>query len=279
MVQPNGTAAAVGFAMCLLVTVPRPLHAQERGGGDKPQTTTQVEAREQALDLFEASKEHYRRGEFVQAATLLRRAYALFPEPVLLYNLARALESNGDGEPAIDAYDEYLKQAAADAEHRAAAEQRSVALRRRVLETRRLEQRQAKLERERRDAAAALRRERQARDRAPSRAGEPSMLAGPLPWVFVGVGAAALVAGAGLLAAAHATHSAASDESAQREAASLQDQAEGLQLGSTVVFIVGGAIAAAGVSLVLADYVTDDAPATSVGLAVVLAELRLRGCF
>jgi hypothetical protein len=95
----------------------------------------------------------------------------------------------------------------------------------------------------------------------------------------VGVGAAGLVAGGGLLAAAHTTHSTAADEPAQREAASLQDEAERLQLGSTVAFIAGGAIAATGISLLLAHHISDDAPATSVSLDASPLELRLRGSF
>src|SRR5678815_1823222 len=61
-----------------------------------------------ALELFAESDQHYKAGEFEQAADLLRQAYDLYPEPLLLYNLARALEGLGDAEGAITQYERYL---------------------------------------------------------------------------------------------------------------------------------------------------------------------------
>jgi tetratricopeptide (TPR) repeat protein len=89
------------------------------GGDGEPQpanaTAPQAEvppeaqaARATALALFQRSLESYRRGDFREAITLLEQAYATFPEPVLLYNLARAHESLGDARAAVDFYARYL---------------------------------------------------------------------------------------------------------------------------------------------------------------------------
>ena len=75
------------------------------------------------------------------------------------------------------------------------------------------------------------------------------MLQGPLPWVVLSVGGAALSIGAILLGVAHVEHDGAVDEPSQAEAASLQDRAERLEIGSAVSFAIGGVIAATGMTL------------------------------
>src|SRR5690606_35346285 len=64
--------------------------------------------RKRALELFKESKQLYQEGRFRDAIERLEQAYALAPEPVLLYNLGRAFESSGELERAIDAYRRYL---------------------------------------------------------------------------------------------------------------------------------------------------------------------------
>src|SRR5262245_35384060 len=61
-----------------------------------------------AIELFRKSEVEYKAGRFAEAAALLKEAYAIYPEPTLLYNLARALEGLGDLEGAVAAYDRYL---------------------------------------------------------------------------------------------------------------------------------------------------------------------------
>ncbi|MBZ0232369.1 MAG: hypothetical protein K8M05_08455 [Deltaproteobacteria bacterium] len=85
------------------------------------------ENRTRALELFEQSADHYKRGEFERAVELLREAYGLYPEPLLLYNLARALESLGDLPGAIEHYERYLAEATT-IEDRAAIERRLATL-------------------------------------------------------------------------------------------------------------------------------------------------------
>ena len=67
--------------------------------------------RDRALKLFEDSDKAYKAGKFEKAAELLREAYGLYPEPLLLYNLGRAQEGLGDAKGAIESYERYLKDA------------------------------------------------------------------------------------------------------------------------------------------------------------------------
>jgi tetratricopeptide (TPR) repeat protein len=63
------------------------------------------------VQLAEDSEKAYKAGHFEDAADLLRRAHELYPEPILLYNLGRALEGMGDAKNAVAAYERYLKDA------------------------------------------------------------------------------------------------------------------------------------------------------------------------
>ena len=65
-------------------------------------------SRARALELSDESDRAYDAGEFQRAADLVRGAYALYPEPILLYNLGRALERAGDPRGAIEQYTRYL---------------------------------------------------------------------------------------------------------------------------------------------------------------------------
>ena len=67
-----------------------------------------------AVLLFEQSADAYRAGRFSQAASLLEEAYAIWPDPVLVYNLGRAYEGAGRLDEARDAYVRYLASGAAD---------------------------------------------------------------------------------------------------------------------------------------------------------------------
>lgn len=59
----------------------------------------------EAMTLFESAREHYRQGEYTQAATDLENALVLDPAaPTLLFNLARVYELQGDYERSLSAY-------------------------------------------------------------------------------------------------------------------------------------------------------------------------------
>lgn len=205
--------------------------------------------RERALSLFRESDVYYKRGEFETAAQLLREAYGLYPEPLLVYNLARALEGSGDFEGAIEQYESYLK-TATEIPDRGAIERRIATL---------------KLQVAARNAITV-----------PGGSGEPTPLPPPsgtpdkppsapvadidprgpetqgsprrIPWLVAGGGVAILGAGAAFGYLSQSRHDAAVDEPVQREAAALQDQAKQFATISTVALIAGGVITVGGVT-------------------------------
>lgn len=65
----------------------------------------------------------FKQKQYLPAAEKFSAAFALDPSSILLYNLARAREENGDADEAVDHYREYLKRYP-QAEDRAAVEQR-----------------------------------------------------------------------------------------------------------------------------------------------------------
>jgi tetratricopeptide (TPR) repeat protein len=101
------------FLAC--VASAQPVHAQD--GGD---------ARARALRLFDESETAFGEGRYDAAAALLREAYALQPEPVLLYNLARSYEELGELSHAIETYEAYAAAETDEAARRAALARRDV---------------------------------------------------------------------------------------------------------------------------------------------------------
>jgi hypothetical protein len=106
--------------LLLLFVLAMPAHAEPTAADKK-----------HAGELATESAKHYKRGEFEVSVALLRQAYALYPEPNLLYNLARSLEGMGDKRGAVDHYNKYL----ASAKHiddRGAIERRVATLEREI---------------------------------------------------------------------------------------------------------------------------------------------------
>ena len=182
-----------------------------------------------ALELFEKSEAAYDHGRFGEAIALLRRAYALKKEPVLLYNMGRAYEGLGDLRAAAEAYESFL---AADphAPDRGALELRIATMRRQLVEREEL-QRQA--ERDRRD-----------RERAAS---PPPKHASAVPWIVAGVGAAGLGTGIVCFALSGSAHDKAVAEPTYLQASRLQSRAEAWSTAASIAWIAGGVVLAVGV--------------------------------
>ena len=214
----------VALASFLLVCPPvaaEPAHSDE-------------EAR--ALALFEQSEARFRAGAFREAAELLRQAYDLYPEPLLLYNLARSLEGEGDLAGAIDAYTRYLDEAKQIAD-RAAIERQIDTLRDQIRERERLHRERVAAERARVAAEAQLR----ARvDNA------PAPRHSKLPWITLGVGVVSVGAGGVLGLRSRALHDDAVDEPEQLASVELQDRARSYATGANVAFAVGAALSVTG---------------------------------
>jgi tetratricopeptide (TPR) repeat protein len=201
---------ALAFAVMLvaLTSAAAPARAEEPGS---------VEA--QALDLFDKSEASYQKGRFAEAARYLRDAYALRPEPVLLYNLARAYEGMGELEHAAHAYEDFLA-AEPNAKDRASIETRVATLHNQIAE---------------RDAA-------QRRASAP-----PPKKVSPVPWIVAGAGAVGIGVGAVLAVSSANRHRDAIADTAQTIAEHDQDAAKSLATAANVAFIAGGVAAAIGV--------------------------------
>ena len=189
--------------------------------------------RAQALKLFGDSDSAYKTGHFEQAADLLRRAYALYPEPLLLYNLGRALEGLGDAKGAVEQYERYLAEGK-DIADRGAIERRIDTL---------------KTQLARADADARRRTDEAKRTQA-TQAPPPTdadlSVREIAPWATLGSGVALIATGAvfGLLASSN--HDDAVKAPRQADAQALQQTAQHDATVANVLFGIGGAIAVGG---------------------------------
>ena len=203
------------------------------------------EAKERAGELAARSAKHYKRGEFEAAATLLRDAYATYPEPNLLYNLARALEGLGDRSGAIDAYERYLA-SGKRIEDRGGIERRVATLK-------------AELEQQRRAAAERSRAPPPAppvvqppiaapleAEPPPAPAREPRRFR-KLPWITIASGVTIAAVGGVMGWRAKVNEDRAQDAMSGVAAQSFHDRARRDALAANILFGVGGAVVIAGV--------------------------------
>jgi len=252
-ILPLASLLAAGIAIGAAVG---PASAAAEAGTAEPQTG---DLKERALELFARSEPLYNEGHFSEAADLLEQAFAMHKEPLLLYNLARAREGNGEATRAADAYQAYLDRAP-DAPDRGSIEQRIRSLREQERRRQQLEQEQ-RLAQERLhalehpDAGAAAR-----PADAPNEQG-PDVLAGPLPWIVAGVGLVGIGVGVGLGVAARGRHDRADAEPIQTTAVDLQNTARQLALGANIAFIAGGTLTALGTVLGIVGLVGASDPA------------------
>lgn len=210
-----------------------PAHAQNEATRDEAAhgNAATGDAAERASELFRESADAYQRGDFPEAAALLRDAYRLDPVPVLQYNLARALEGMGDLSGAIDAYALYLE-FEPDPRDRGAIEARLDTLERQIAE------REALLEEAERRGVAEV---------VPAPIEPPRRPARVAPWLVAGLGALTLVSAAGTGVAGSARHGEAVDPvTNHREAARLADRADGLALATNILLVAGGVLLLAG---------------------------------
>jgi len=198
-----------------------------------------------AVELFKKSEDAYRAGDFDKAIKLLDEAYALDPQPVLVYNRARAAEGIGDFDGAIAGYEKFLAEEP-NTRDRGAIEQRLATLKRQ------------------RDERAALVKERDARRDAPpppppppppreEPAPPPPTPEKPAqrsvyPYVVAGAGGVGLVMGTIFGVMALGKKDDAVNERTQQKSMDLKDSADGLATASTVSFVIGSVLVVAGVT-------------------------------
>lgn len=182
--------------------------------------------RDRALKLFEDSNKAYKSGKFEDAADLLRKAYDLFPEPILLYNLGRAQEGLGDRKGALESYERYLAEAK-QVDDRGAIERRIATLR------------------------AQLDTEAKLREPPPPPPPPPIDDRTPLeaygPWATIGAGGLMIGTGVVFGIRSGAKHDDAIAAPGQRDAAALQVSAEKYATIANVLFVVGGLATAGGI--------------------------------
>jgi tetratricopeptide (TPR) repeat protein len=216
-------------------------------------------AREEALALFHRSMESYRAARFAEAADLLRRAYAISPEPILQYNLARALEGLGDLPGAVKAYEQYLASGIQIVD-RPALNERVAALRRQISERERSQRDRERLQHERerlqREREAALQGQRAAEARLlVEHPPPPRRRLNPAPWAIFGVGGLTVVAGGVLLGVGVHEHQQAIDDPTGTGAAQHQLNADRLALSGDICLGVGAAMVGAGLIWGIVDVV------------------------
>lgn len=208
-----------------------------------------ADPRRQAGELAAKSAQHYKRGEFEEAAKLLREAYAQYPEPNLLYNLARSLESAGDREGALEAYEKFLA-TAKKIEDRAAIERRVTTLKAELAEKQRAE--------EKRRSEAKQEQAPPTTTAAPSETAivEPpppppeSKRSRTIPIAIIASGAAIIAVGGVLGVRANQQHDQALAAMTGVDAQMRQDGAQRDALVANILFGVGGAVMITGVVLV-----------------------------
>jgi tetratricopeptide (TPR) repeat protein len=243
--------AVAALAMELLTTAPA---ARAQASSDR-----------EAQRLFEEAETAYQRGDYDEAARVLRELHRMRPAPILLYNLGRSLERAGRSSEAVEAYERYLAEDEDPARERVVRE-RVVALRAggpaaRAVEGERdpglLPERTAPPDRiaepngGRDEEARVLPPPRDLRleddvdaDTVPTGGDAPSLL----PWVVAGVGVAALAGGGVLgLLAVEKEKAAEEDETVHERAQEALDTARDLATAANVAWAIGGGLVLVGV--------------------------------
>ncbi len=245
-----------------LASFSAPASAQSGGAGD-------AEAR--ALRLFEQSATAYHEGRFSEAAALLEEAYALHPEPLLLYNRARALDAEGDLSGALVDYRRFLD-ASPDASQAPLARGRVEVLGAQLAE------REAH---EREVAAAAARREPAPTDppiASPPLADAPSSPDLLAPGLVLGAGLAVVIVGSVVLGVAVQRHDEAAGAPIQADAARLDREALGLRDAGGAVLGIGAAVVV-GAAVWMAVVATSSSSSTTPSLALGPGTVSISGRF
>jgi tetratricopeptide (TPR) repeat protein len=205
-------------------------------------------ARRRAGELAAEAGQHYKRGEFEVAATLLRKAYTLYPEPNLLYNLARSLEGIADKQGAIEAYEQYLA-SAKRIDDRGAIERRIATLKSELATAPSTTEPQRAVSP---DPAVAKLPLIEPFDSAlppdpPPEAHDEPASRSQVPWLVIGGGAGALAGGLVCGAIASDRHDQAARATVGLDAQRLQDSANNYALLANALFVLGGAAVVGGV--------------------------------
>lgn len=204
-----------------------------------PSTQEQVEAlNSQAFEKFEAK-------QYEEAVALFEQAYALQPEPNYLFNIGRIYEESGNLVRSVEFYERFVKEPGVPLEARERGLERLRVLRAILEET----ERQAEPEVE----------------PEPEPAPEPAVVPEPEPepqkqrppklriagYALLGVGGAGLAAGGVLAGLALQRANRLEQQHTFEERSDTADQGRTMALTADILFGVGGALAAAGLVMVI----------------------------
>jgi tetratricopeptide (TPR) repeat protein len=213
-------------------------------------------ARRRAGELAAEAAEHYKSGELESAAALLRQAFGLYPEPKLMYNLARSLEGMGDKSGAVEAYERYLA-TGINIEDRGAIERRIATLKADLGHTPTPTEPTPKEPTPEEPAPEEPTSTHVPPPGPAAAAVAPVLVVAPAPvgderpsaapWIVIGLGAAALAAGGGCAYYAEHLHDEATSASSGLRAQSLQNSGQRYLDAATVLLIAGGAVALGGI--------------------------------
>jgi tetratricopeptide (TPR) repeat protein len=209
-----------------------------------PASSASANDKTRAAELYKKSADAYLHGDFGLAIKLLDEAYALDPQPVLVYNQARAHEGLGHVDEAIALYEKYLSQEPTSPD-RGAIEQRLSTLHKQKEERERLDKEKADVE-ARREQQQQQQRELEKREQEMKTAPEPRKRS-PLPYVVAGVGAAGVITGTVFGFLALDKEESGNSSSSLRDATDARDTGQTFATVSNVSFIVGGVLLAGGV--------------------------------
>lgn len=271
--MPDASTRVIAGALALvaLASATGTGHANAQEGRACSATTALPDdptARDEAFALYAQSRERYSEGDFVAAVALLERAYAAYPEPVLMYNLARTLEGMARWSEAADAYACYLEREP-EARDRGAIERRVEALRA--------------------SAAGARGGDEASTTTAGPEASEGSELAPappstgrslePGPFVLLGLGVASVAAGAVLGGLALDLRGQADDAAMHVDAAATFSTAEHYALAANVVWGFAGAFLVAGFVWGAIDWTTGDRSVAQIDIGLGLGGASASGRF
>lgn len=217
-----------------------------------------------AAELAQESQQHYKRGELEISAALLRQAYALYPEPNLLYNLGRSLEGLGDKQGAVEAYENYLA-TAKEVDDRGAIERRIATLKAELAE------RAKPVEPTPPPPIEPVKPPPEKIIVIAPAVEQPSAL----PWLPIGVGAAAIGAGVLFGVTARGAHDDAVAAVSGVDAQKRQDDAHRDATIANVAFIAGGVVLAAGIAWEIYEHRHRDAPTTALRAKIAPANVAL----
>lgn len=264
------TSLAARFGGLLLaILLVDPSDARAQSAGSEPAPATDERARFEAL--VERAVRHYREGAYERAAREFEAAFAIDPQPELIYNQARSLEKALRTKEAIAAYERFAALPGTTAEVRARALESMDALRREERVRERIASDRA--------AVQSTASEPDPANAAPS----PSQRLSTSPevrppdrtleWVLLGTGAA-LVAGGGVLGVLALDKSdqidgAVAAQTPLSEVEALQDEANRNAAIADGLFIAG---AVAGVTGLVLFWVRGDEAVSEVSVTPFAAE-------